>query len=103
MSLDLYSTALVWHGQRGIAKLHGRQIQLPQIPQLLPGQRLVMVDYRPEIGERRLQPFDGPARDMTPEEVAAADVFLHVTLPAPSQRPIDTATGLPAGSPVHRG
>jgi len=77
MSMDLYSTALVWHGPRGgIAKLHGRQVVLKEAP-ALPGKRIVLIDYRPEIGERRLQRFDGPATDMTPDEVAAADDYLR--------------------------
>lgn len=101
MSVDLYSTALVWHGYRGIAKLHGRQIELQEPPTLL-GQRLVMIDYRPEIAERRLQPFDGQARDMTADEVAAADVFLYYKLPPHQRRSIDAATGLPDGPPVYR-
>lgn len=76
MSLDLYSTALIWYSPRqGVAKLHGRQVQLTAPPEL-PGSRVVMVDYRPEIGERRIQRFDGPATDMTVDEVAAADALL---------------------------
>lgn len=80
MSLSLYSTALVWHSQRGgVAKLHGRQVVLTEAP-ALPGPRLAMIDYRPEIGERRIQPFDGPARDMTQAEVDAADAFLRAVV-----------------------
>ena len=75
MSTDLYSTVLVWYGYQGIAKLHGRTITLVAAPRI-ESWRLAMIDYRPEIGERRIQMFDGPARDMEPREVLAADAFL---------------------------
>jgi hypothetical protein len=76
MSLDLYATALVWYGNGpGVAKLHGKQVQL-EAPPDLGGLRVVMTDYRPEIGERRIQRYNGPASDMTADEVAAADAFL---------------------------
>ena len=76
MSLGLYSTALVWHSQRGgVAKLHGRQVVLTEAPPIL-RLRLVMVEYLPEIGQRELQEATGPRRYMTGDEVAAADVFL---------------------------
>jgi hypothetical protein len=79
MSLDLYSTALVWHGYRGIAKLHGRVVRLDAAPEL-PGDRVVMIDYRPEIAERRIQRYDEAARDMLPHEVSAADAMLLLLL-----------------------
>ena len=79
MSLDLYSTALVWYGHRGIAKLHGRQCALLEVPQVA-AVRLVAIDYRPEIGERRLQPFDGPFRDMLDSEIESADALLRAML-----------------------
>ena len=76
MSLSLYSTALVWHSQRGgVAKLHGRQVVLVEAPPIL-GLRLVMVEYLPEIGQMELQEFSGPRRGMEPYEVRAADLFL---------------------------
>jgi hypothetical protein len=81
MSLELYSTVLVWYGRRGSAKLHGRRVPLTEAPSL-PGSLIVMIDYRPEIGERRIQRFDGPATDMTADEVAAADAFLRAALAA---------------------
>lgn len=76
MSLDLYTTALVWYAQRcGAAKLWGKLIALRDEPRIL-SLRLMMVEYRPEIGEQRLQPFDGPPRDMLRDEVRAADEYL---------------------------
>ena len=44
------------------------------------GLRLVMIDYRPAIGERELQEATGPRRGMTLSEVAAADEFLRSVL-----------------------
>jgi hypothetical protein len=78
MSLNLYSTALIWDGRRGAAKLHGRQIVLGEAPALL-GAPVVKIDYRPEIGqvEGRIQRMDGPTSDMTIAEVAAVDEYLR--------------------------
>ena len=77
MSLDLYSTALVWHSQRGgSAKLWSRRVPLIDAPQLLE-LRLVMIEYLPEIGQRELQEATGPRRYMTAAEVDAADAFLR--------------------------
>lgn len=84
MSLKLYSTALIWYGRRGVAKLHGRQILLDQAP-ALPGSDVVMVDYRPEIGVGRIQRIDGLACDMTAHEIAAADEYLRHALTRPPQ------------------
>ena len=80
MSLDLYSTALVWHAQRGgSAKLWGRRVPLIDAP-LIFGLRLVMVEYLPEIGQRELQEATGPRRGMTADEVEAADAFLRALM-----------------------
>lgn len=80
MSTDLYQTCLIWYAQRGgIAKLWGRSVPLLAAPPLL-GLRLVMIDYRPVIGERELQEATGPRRGMTPAEVEAADAFLLALL-----------------------
>ena len=77
MSLDLYSTALVWHAQRGgVAKLWGRAIPLLEAPLLL-GLHLALVEYFPEVGQRELQESTGRRRDMTQAEVEAADEFLR--------------------------
>jgi hypothetical protein len=77
VSTDLYQTALVWYAQRGgVAKLWGRQVPLLAVPTIA-GLSLVMIDYRPEIGERELQEATGPRRGMLPAEVAAADEFLR--------------------------
>ena len=76
MSLDLYSTALVWHAQRGgVAKLWGKLVKLLEAPPLM-GLQLVAVEYFPEVGQRELQESTGRRRDMTQAEVEAADAFL---------------------------
>jgi len=89
VSLSLYSTALVWHSQRGgVAKLHGRQVVLVEAPPIL-RLRLVMVEYLPEIGQRELQEATGPRRCMKDVEVDAADAFLRALPDAPPSRQID--------------
>ena len=105
MSLSLYSTALVWHSQRGgVAKLHGRQVVLTEAPPIL-RLRLVMVEYLPEIGQRELQEATGPRRYMTGDEVAAADVFLRALPDASPSRQIDAggAIGWVVGPGWRRG
>ena len=80
MSLDLYSTALVWHAQRGgSAKLWSRRVPLIDAP-LIFGLRLVMIEYLPEIGQRELQDATGPRRGMTTAEIGAADAFLRAVV-----------------------
>lgn len=80
MSLDLYSTALIWHTRRGgSAKLWGRTVPLVDAPPL-PGLRLVMVEYLPEIGQHELQEVSARRREMTPAEVEAIDAFLRAVL-----------------------
>jgi hypothetical protein len=80
LSDSLYSTLLVWYKQHGgIAKLHGKAISL-QDPPPLSGGALAYIDYRPEIGERRIQRFDDRAREMNDAEVAEADAWLRGVL-----------------------
>ncbi|MBN8492516.1 MAG: hypothetical protein J0M00_13950 [Burkholderiales bacterium] len=76
MSTDLYATALIWYGPRGgVAKLHGQRVVLRAAPELK-GLRVEGIDYRPEIGERRIQLHAEGWRDMHQHEVAAADQYL---------------------------
>lgn len=75
MSHALYFTRLFWDGRRGVAKLHGRLVQLGAAP-VLPGTAIELIDYAPEVccceilraGERR--------RDMTTDEIRGADALL---------------------------
>lgn len=71
-----YATRLIWQGTRGgIAKLHGRVVQLTAAPEIH-DLRIVAIDYVPEIGLRQVMPFGHGWRDMTDEEVRAADRVL---------------------------
>jgi len=80
VSLEYYSTALVWHTRRGgSAKLWGRIVPLLDAPPLA-GLRLVMVEYLPEIAQRELQEVAAPRHEMTLAEVAAVDAFLRALL-----------------------
>lgn len=84
MSHALYATRLYWVGMRGIAKLHGRQVKLVAPPHL-PGLRVDALDYVPEIRLCSVMPYGHGWRDMTPDEVRAADVLLReLTHPEPT-------------------
>ena len=88
MSTDLYSTALIFYGPRGgLAKLHGRSMTLTGAPRLS-CTRVECIDYRPQIGERRIQLHAEGWRDMTLTEVAAADEWLRQNLPTHVAPPI---------------
>ena len=77
MSTNLYSTVLVWAGARGgVAKLHGRQVKLIAAPTIA-GLRIAQIDYRPEIGERRVMPCAEAWREMHDREVSEADALLR--------------------------
>ena len=84
MSHDLYATRLYWSGRRGVAKLHGRCVDLHAPPHIA-GQPVVAVDYIPEIGLRQIQPVAERPRDMDDAEVRQADAVLRaiVTPAAP--------------------
>ncbi len=91
MSTDLYSTVLVWAGTRGgVAKLHGRQVKLSAAPAIA-GLRIAQIDYRPEIGERRVMPCAEPWREMHDREVEAADALLQTLTNDPAARPAPEA------------
>ncbi|MDQ5958947.1 MAG: hypothetical protein QG592_25 [Pseudomonadota bacterium] len=75
MSHALYSTALLWHVTRGVAKLHGVLAAVGE-PLMLMGRRVAEIDYIPEIGRRSILFAGEPLRDMTGDEVRAADALL---------------------------
>lgn len=75
MSDLLYMTRLRWSGYSGIAKLHGRTVMLRLPPDLGTGE-LVGVDYVPEIHLCEVQPLGHGRRDMTADEIRAADRVL---------------------------
>lgn len=77
MSHVYYSTRLFWMaGCGGIAKLHGRVVDLKAPPQLL---KLVVegIDYTPEVCVARILPQFHGWRDMESEEIRAADALLR--------------------------
>lgn len=76
MSSALYYTRLWWYGNRGGAKLHGREKSLTS-PPIIGGREVVMVDYVPEIGLQRIQYGVEAPRDMLRDEVREADIVLR--------------------------
>lgn len=80
MSSDLYSTLLHWTAhapQRACAKLQGRRLKLECAHLALAGVLIDGIEYTPEVGSKRILPkFEG-WRDMTGEEIKAADELLE--------------------------
>lgn len=75
MSDALYSTRLRFQAGAGIAKLRGAFVRISRAPDL-PGVRVVAIDYVPEIHLAMVQPYADAWRDMTADEVRAADALL---------------------------
>lgn len=77
MSDALYSTRLRWAHGRGVARLHGRSIDLAEAP-TLDGVQVHQVDYTPEVHclEIQRRPCD-PRSEMTAGEIADADALLR--------------------------
>lgn len=76
MSHALYATRLYWSGMRGMAKLHGHQVKLTAPPDL-PGLQIEAIDYVPKIRLATVMPRRCGWRDMTPDEIRAADGLLR--------------------------
>jgi hypothetical protein len=76
MSAELYQTRLYWVGHRGVAKLHGCSVPLTAAP-MLAGRRVVAVDYTPEVRVARVLCAQAGWREMTTEEIRAADDYLR--------------------------
>lgn len=79
MSDLLYSTRLRWGGGRGVARLHGRSVALTA-PPVLPGCEALAIDridYTPEVHACSVMERFGGWREMTGEEIRAADEFLR--------------------------
>lgn len=79
MSDALYMTRLRWTGGRGVAKLHGHAVRLLE-PPVLPGfegLRVDGIDYTPEVQVAMVMPKFSGWREMTGDEVRAADEFLR--------------------------
>lgn len=75
MSHALYSTRLWWAGGRGIAKLHGRMVELSAAP-VLAGPSILMIDYAPEVGCVEILRYGEARREMTQAEIRSADLLL---------------------------
>lgn len=75
MSHALYSTRLFWSGSRGIAKLRGREVFLSDAPRL-GGPLVLMVDYAPEVRCAEILRYGEARREMTADEIRAADHLL---------------------------
>jgi hypothetical protein len=79
MSHLFYFTRLHWDGRGGgIAKLHGFVVPLKVAPILL-GQAVEFIDYTPEVHCCELRYAVGLRREMTGDEIRAADEFLRAT------------------------
>ena len=75
MSLELYPTRLYWMGLRGTAKLNGAAVHLVRPPHL-PGLAVDGIDYAPGV-VAMVMPRMARWRDMTPDEIAAAEQLLQ--------------------------
>ena len=83
MSDDLYYTVLRWADDKGVCKAQGMTVTLREAPDLGAGP-VVFLAYRPEIRDLLVQvPADTGLRELTRDEVRAADVLLRslTTLP----------------------
>lgn len=85
MSHALYTTCLMWSGRCGVAKLHGRCVDL-HAPPHFSGAPVVGVDYVPEIGLRQIQHTGHAWSDMTDDEVREADATLRAVV-SPARKP----------------
>jgi hypothetical protein len=86
VSSALYATRLWWYGNRGGAKLHGKQVLLEHAP-IINGRSVVMIDYVPEIALQTIQFAAYPPRDMTRDEIIAADALLRQVTAQPQAQP----------------
>ena len=84
MSDLLFSTRLRWDGRHGVAKLRGYSVDLHEAPQIL-GTPVAEIDYVPEIRAVSIMPKYAGWREMTTEEIKAADALL-VEIANPSAR-----------------
>jgi len=76
MSIALYRYRLYWDGRQGAAR-HGDDTRiLSEAPRLSGAAEFEEIDYAPEVDVAQVREPEGPWRDMTPQEVAAADALL---------------------------
>lgn len=79
MSHVLYSTCLMWSGRRGVAKLHGRCVEL-HAPPYISGAPVLCVEYVPEVDMRRIRMVGEAERGMEDHEVREADATLRAVV-----------------------
>ncbi len=79
MSIALYRLRLYWDGHHGAAR-NGDDTRILVEPPVLPGaegaDKLEEIDYAPEVDVAQVREREGDWRDMTAEEVAAAEALL---------------------------
>jgi hypothetical protein len=77
MSIALYRMRLYWDGRHGAAR-NGDDTRILVEPPSLPGAHAVLeeIDYAPEVDVAQVREREGHWRDMTPDEVAAAEALL---------------------------
>lgn len=79
MSIALYRMRLYWDGRHGAAR-NGDDTRILVEPPRLPGAHtagvLEEIDYAPEVDVAQVREREGDWRDMTPDEVAAAEALL---------------------------
>jgi hypothetical protein len=79
MSIALYRLRLYWDGRRGAARNGDDTLILFETPRLPGAQRadeLAEIDYAPEVDVAQVREREGDWREMTPDEVAAAEALL---------------------------
>lgn len=80
MSLRLYSTAVLWEGGKGVAKLYGVMLALADPPPI-PGHAIVALRYIPEIALRSItRGTETRERTMTDDEARELDVWIRRTV-----------------------
>jgi hypothetical protein len=79
MSIALYRLRLYWDGHHGAVR-NGDDTRILVEPPVLPGAEnsaeLEEIDYAPEVDLAQVREREGDWREMTTEEVAAADALL---------------------------
>lgn len=88
MSIALYQLRLYWDGHQGAVR-NGNDTQILVEPPLLygtdHGAEFEGIDYAPEVDVAQVREHDGDWREMTVEEVAAAEAYV-ASLAARSKR-----------------
>lgn len=79
MSLALYRLRLYWDGRHGAAR-NGDDtrilVERPLLCGVVNANNLEEIDYAPEVDLMQVRELSGDWRQMTPDEIAAADALL---------------------------